>query len=116
MSNEDKELLDKHQSNKLENDRGNRQEFVFHGSNLAGRVNIIKQNKDIVKKQVNHTATFVSWTSDTDKAKNIDETAKTNEITIISSFPDHIARHNSARSISSSESLFCKKANILFHP
>tara|TARA_R110002153_G_scaffold114672_2_gene257567 strand:+ start:1175 stop:2014 length:840 start_codon:yes stop_codon:yes gene_type:complete len=73
MSSEDKELLDKHQSNKLENDRGNRQEFVFHGSNLAGRVNIIKQNKDIVKKQVNHTATFVSWTSDTDKAKNIDD-------------------------------------------
>ena len=73
MSSEDKELLDKHQSNKLENDRDNRQEFVFHGSNLAGRVNIIKQNKDIVKKQVNHTATFVSWTSDTDKAKSIDD-------------------------------------------
>ena len=73
MSNEDKELLDKHQSNKLENDRGNRQEFVFHGSNLAGRVNIIKQNKDIVKKQVNHTATFVTWVSDTDKVHSIDD-------------------------------------------
>jgi hypothetical protein len=93
MSNEDKELLDLHQSNKMENDRGTSQEFVFHGSNLSGRVNIIKKNKEIaekgyttttpnaftnnkpnvVKRYVNHTATFVTWVSDTDKVHSIDD-------------------------------------------
>jgi len=76
MKNEDKELIDKYQSNKMENNRGNRQEFVFHGSNLSGKVNILKskkEKKEIVEKKVNHTSTYVSWTSDTDKANNLDD-------------------------------------------
>jgi len=76
MKNEDKELIDKYQSNKMENNRGDRQEFVFHGSNLSGKVNILKSNKEkkeIVEKNVNHTSTYVSWTSDNDKANNLDD-------------------------------------------
>jgi hypothetical protein len=76
MKNEDKELIDKYQSNKMENKRGEKQEFVFHGSNLSGKVNILKSNKEkkeIVEKNVNHTSTFVSWTSEKDKANNLDD-------------------------------------------
>jgi hypothetical protein len=79
MKNEDKELIDKYQSNKMENIRGDRQEFVFHGSNLSGKVNILKSNKEkkeVVEKNVNHTSTFVSWTSDSDKANNLDDLVK----------------------------------------
>jgi len=76
MKNEDKELIDKYQSNKMENKRGDKQEFVFHGSNLSGKVNILKSNKEkkeIVEKNVKHTSTFVSWTSENDKANNLDD-------------------------------------------
>ena len=76
MKNEDKELIDKYQSNKMENKRDEKQEFVFHGSNLSGKVNILKSNKEkkeIVEKNVNHTSTFVSWTSENDKANNLDD-------------------------------------------
>ena len=76
MKNEDKELIDKYKSNKMENNRGDKQEFVFHGSNLAGKVNILKTSRDkkeIVEKNVNHTTTYVSWTSENDKANNLDD-------------------------------------------
>jgi hypothetical protein len=76
MKNEDKELIDKYQSNKMENKQNNRKEFVFHGSNLSGKVNILKskmEKKEIVEKNVNHTSTYVSWTSENDKANNLDD-------------------------------------------
>jgi len=76
MKNEDKELIDKYQSNKMENERNNRQEFVFHGSNLSGKVNILKssrEKKEIVEKRVNHTTTYVTWTSENDKANNLSD-------------------------------------------
>ena len=76
MKNEDKELIDKYQSNKMENDKGDKQEFVFHGSNLSGKVNILKsklEKKEIVEKNVNHTTTYVSWTNENDKAHNLDD-------------------------------------------
>jgi len=76
MKNEDKELIDQYKSNKMENKRNDRQEFVFHGSNLSGKVNILKSNKEkkeIVEKNVNHTSTYVSWTSENDKANNLDD-------------------------------------------
>ena len=76
MKNEDKELIDKYQSNKMENERNNRQEFVFHGSNLSGKVNILKtsrETKEIVEKKVNHTTTYVTWTSENDKANNLSD-------------------------------------------
>ena len=76
MKNEDKELIDKYQSNKMENERNNRQGFVFHGSNLSGKVNILKtsrETKEIVEKKVNHTTTYVTWTSENDKANNLSD-------------------------------------------
>lgn len=76
MKNEDKDLIDKYKSNKMENKRNNRQEFVFHGSNLSGKVNILKsklEKKEIVEKSINHTSTYVSWTSEFDKANNLDD-------------------------------------------
>jgi len=76
MKNEDKELIDKYQSNKMENDKGDKQEFVFHGSNLSGKVSILKsklEKKEIVEKNVNHTTTYVSWTNENDKAHNLDD-------------------------------------------
>ena len=73
MSDADKEVLNKHESSKQENDRGDRQEFVFHGSNLAGTVNVLKTTKEITKQEVNHTSTFVSWVSDNDKANCIND-------------------------------------------
>ena len=76
MKNEDKELIDNYQSNKIENKQNNRKEFVFHGSNLSGKVNILKskmEKKEIVEKNVNHTSTYVSWTSENDKANNLDD-------------------------------------------
>ena len=76
MKNEDKELIDKYQSNKLENKRDDKQEFVFHGSNLAGKVQILKSKsnkKEVVEKNINHTSTYVSWTSPEDKANSLDD-------------------------------------------
>jgi hypothetical protein len=73
MSDADKEVLNKHESSKQENDRGDRQEFVFHGSNLAGTVNVLKTTKEITKQEVNHTSTFVSWVSDNDKANCLND-------------------------------------------
>jgi len=76
MKNEEKELIDKYQSNKLENERNDRQEFVFHGSNLAGKVKILKSNKEkkeVVDKNINHTSTYVSWVNSNDKAKSLDD-------------------------------------------
>ena len=45
MSDTDKEILNKHKSSKQENDRGDKQEFVFHGSNLSGLAKIIQSGK-----------------------------------------------------------------------
>ena len=76
MKNEDRELIDKYQSNKLENKRDDKQEFVFHGSNLAGKVQVLKTSsnkKEVVKKNVNHTSTYVSWASPDDKANSLDD-------------------------------------------
>jgi|TARA_B110001454_G_scaffold217457_1_gene242839 hypothetical protein len=73
MSDADKQVLNKHESSKQENDRGDRQEFVFHGSNLAGTVNVLKTTKEITKQEVNHTSTFVSWVSENDKANCLND-------------------------------------------
>lgn len=66
MSDADKKLLQ-------ENEKGDRQEFVFHSSNLAGTVKILKTTQEIVKQEVNHTSTFVSWVSDNDKANCLND-------------------------------------------
>lgn len=56
-----------------ENERGDCQEFVMHGSNISGAVKILKDNKDIESKNVNHTAVDVSWCSMNSKEQSIDD-------------------------------------------
>jgi len=65
---------------KLEqNERKDRNTFVFHGSALSGKVNIIRkyQNKPeankIIKREVNHLGCFVSWINPNDKSNSLDE-------------------------------------------
>ena len=55
------------------NERGNCEEFVMHGSNLAGVVEILKKNKEREKKNINHTSIHVSWVTKTDKVTSINE-------------------------------------------
>ena len=58
-----------------ENKRGDRQEFVFHGSSISGIVNIIKKayegEQKIESKNINHTGVYVSWINPDDKANNL---------------------------------------------
>jgi hypothetical protein len=51
------------------NERGDRKEFVLHGSNLAGVVEILKKNKTREEKKVNHTSINVSWVTSDDKVR-----------------------------------------------
>ena len=51
-------------------------EFVLHGSNLAGVIEILKKNKEREKKNVNHTSIHVSWTTMTDKVTTINDIMK----------------------------------------
>ena len=48
-------------------------EFVLHGSNLAGVIEIMKKNKEREKKNINHTSIHVSWVTKTDKVTSINE-------------------------------------------
>jgi hypothetical protein len=48
----------------MENKKGDRQNYVFHGSSIAGQVGIIRKmasGEQIEKKQINHTGCYVSW-------------------------------------------------------
>ena len=63
------------------NERGTSQEFVTHGANLQGQVNILRQQrkeypsatKDILKKKINHNTLYVSWIKEPDYSKDIRE-------------------------------------------
>ena len=47
-----------------ENEKGNKQHYVFHGSAISGQVGIIKRlegGEQIEKKQINHLGCYVSW-------------------------------------------------------
>ena len=55
------------------NERGNRKEFVLHGSNLAGVVEILKKNKTREEKKVNHTSINVSWVTEDDKVRSVND-------------------------------------------
>ena len=76
MNPSDKELVEKYSFNKIENKRGDRQEFVFHGSNLAGTVNILKkklERNEVIQKEVNNSLTHVSWIKENDKSNSLDD-------------------------------------------
>ena len=61
------------------NDRGDSKEYVMHGSNIQGIVNMIKREpdkfkKDIIhleKKEINHATIKVSWIKEPDKSVSL---------------------------------------------
>ena len=62
-----------------QNERGDRQEFVFHGSAISGQVGIIRRiagGEQIEKKQINHTGCFISWANPDDKSHTYSEIDK----------------------------------------
>ena len=62
-----------------QNERGDRQEFVFHGSAISGQVGIIKRiagGEQIEKKQINHTGCVISWVNPDDKSHTYSEIDK----------------------------------------
>jgi hypothetical protein len=62
-----------------QNERGDRQEFVFHGSAISGQVGIIRRiagGEQIEKKQINHTGCFISWVNPDDKSHTYSEIDK----------------------------------------
>ena len=75
VAGEDLELMLKYSPNSIkQNKREDKQNFVFHGSTLAGKVNIIRRHKDnpeMIKKEINHTAVHVSWINPNDKSNNL---------------------------------------------
>ena len=54
-----------------ENERGNATEFVLHGSNLQGIVNILRRGGDKVKQQINKSYSYVSWIYEGDKSNSM---------------------------------------------
>ena len=54
-------------------------EFVYHGQTLSGVVGILRRGKnkgetdEIIKKQVNHSGTYISWIYENDKSESLDD-------------------------------------------
>ena len=63
------------------NERGNCKEFVLHGSNLAGTIEILKEQKNELRKKVNHSSINVSWCTDDDKVRAINDIILKIEVT-----------------------------------
>ena len=63
-----------------ENDRGDKQHYVFHGSAISGQVGIIRRiagGEQIEKKKINHTGCYVSWVDiKNDKTHNLRDVDK----------------------------------------
>ena len=57
----------------VSNKRGSAKEYVMHGSNLAGIVDMIKRNGEKVKKNVNHSTIKVSWIHEPDYSHSISD-------------------------------------------
>ena len=71
VSEEDIKLAEEHlplTESIKQNERGERPNFVFHGSNLAGQISVIKKTKEKTQKKINHRGIFVSWINPDDKA------------------------------------------------
>jgi len=68
----DKVEADKHLKDILvSNTRGDSKEYVMHGSNLKGIVDMIKKDGDKVKKTINHSTIKVSWIKEPDKSTSL---------------------------------------------
>lgn len=59
-----------------ENARGDAEEFVMHGSNMQGIVNIMRKKGDTYKKFIDKSYCYVSWQKPNDKAHSILEVMK----------------------------------------
>jgi hypothetical protein len=59
-----------------ENDRGNATEFVMHGSNMAGIVNIIRKDKTKYKERINKSYAYISWIREDDNSSCITDVNK----------------------------------------
>ena len=62
-----------------QNERGDRQEFVFHGSAISGQVGIIRRiagGEQIESKQIDHSGTYISWVNPDDKSHTYSEIDK----------------------------------------
>ena len=53
------------------NERGDCKEYVMHGSNLKGIVDMIRRNGEKAKKNINHSTIKVSWISENDKSTSL---------------------------------------------
>ena len=63
-----------------ENERGNATEFVMHGSNLSGIVNILRRNKTMSKENINKNYSYVSWIYENDKSHNLTDICDTKDL------------------------------------
>jgi hypothetical protein len=66
------------------NERKEQKEFVMHGSNLKGLVNILHKDiakgiQKIEKRNINHNSLSVSWINEPDKAHDLKEIMKNNQ-------------------------------------
>jgi len=66
------------------NDRKDQKEFVMHGSNLKGLVNILHKDiakgiQKIEKRNINHNSLCISWINEPDKAHNLKEIMKNDQ-------------------------------------
>ena len=65
-----------------ENKRGDKENYVFHGSAISGQVGIIRRlagGEQIEKKQINHTGCYISWVDiKNDKTHNLKDLTKEN--------------------------------------
>jgi hypothetical protein len=62
-----------------QNEKGDRQEFVFHGSNISGKVGVIRRiqgGEQIESKQIDHSGTYISWVNPNDKSHTYSEIGK----------------------------------------
>ena len=71
-SDQDYDMIKKEEVIKT-NERGDCKEFVMHGSNLAGIVEILKKQGDREKRNINHTSVQVSWVTPDDKVRCIND-------------------------------------------
>jgi len=55
----------------VSNERGESQEYVYHGANLKGIVDMIKRNGEKYKKNVNNSQIKVSWIKEPDYSHSI---------------------------------------------
>jgi len=57
----------------LENERGNSQEYVYHGTSLKGIVEMIKRNGENYKKNINVAQIKVSWIKEPDQSHSLSD-------------------------------------------